>query len=278
MRYLILQFVPNFCVTMKHWKLFRRLFILTQLGLATYFVLSAFESWDIAPIITSVDQLEIGSVRFPAISVCRPISWKWQGIVAAMNNYDNEGIIKEEFASNYYIANQLGNRFITCGTGRCPHAAFQETEEFIQAVNRSSNSYDLIDEINLNSVAGLTNIVKMIHFYIFRMEFLSSNSEFKGLKINLRGDVMREVFDSLLFQNDSLPSPIWKIPQRLCKGNEYLIVGYDLGPMLCDEWKVLNDSLILGETVESFCSSYEFKVENEVRYVRNFIIHIDIDF
>ena len=103
-----------------------------------------------------------------------------------MAKYDKEGLIKKEFASNIYLANQLGNRFVTCGTGRCPHKAFQATDEFMLAVNSSSNSYELSEILKLDSIAGLTDIAKMIHFYVFRMEFLSSASEFRGLKINLR--------------------------------------------------------------------------------------------
>ena len=79
-------------------KVFRRLFILSQLALAMYYSNNSITSWNDSPIVTSVKMTSIQNIQFPAVTFCYDINeWKWPGIVHAMSKLDTAN-----FAENYY--------------------------------------------------------------------------------------------------------------------------------------------------------------------------------
>ena len=73
-----------------------------MLCLAIYVASQALQHWINAPIVVSVDTRSIEDVQFPAVSICRPLSWAWPGIVSVMNNFDPDGELAKESISEGY--------------------------------------------------------------------------------------------------------------------------------------------------------------------------------
>ena len=80
-------------------KIFRRIFIFSQLALAMYYSKNAITSWNDSPIVTSVKMTSIQNVQFPAVTICYDTNeWKWPGIVHAMSKLD-----KNDAAVDFYL-------------------------------------------------------------------------------------------------------------------------------------------------------------------------------
>ena len=89
-------------------KAIRRLFILSQLVLATYYSNNAINSWNDSPIVTSVKMTSIQNVQFPAVSVCYDINeWKWPGIVHAMSKQDTANFVETYYSQDNAFINRV---------------------------------------------------------------------------------------------------------------------------------------------------------------------------
>ena len=74
-------------------KLFYGIFVCIQLSLALYYSHQAIYSWKEAPIVASVETMEIAAIDFPAVSVCHPVSWTWPSIFRLFDQLDVDGSI-----------------------------------------------------------------------------------------------------------------------------------------------------------------------------------------
>ena len=61
----------------------RPIFVLFQLGLATYFIFDAYNDWNETPIVSSVSVKSVTNETFPAVTICYANDWKWPGILKA---------------------------------------------------------------------------------------------------------------------------------------------------------------------------------------------------
>ena len=78
---------------------FYRLFIVLQLALAIYYSNRAIKLWNESPIVVSVDTEQISNVKFPAVTVCHPITWTWASITTLLDHLDASGNIVNKFVS-----------------------------------------------------------------------------------------------------------------------------------------------------------------------------------
>ena len=61
--------------------------------MALYYSHQAIYSWKEAPIVASVETMEIAAIDFPAVSVCHPVSWTWPSIFRLFDQLDVDGSI-----------------------------------------------------------------------------------------------------------------------------------------------------------------------------------------
>ena len=261
-------------ITVSTLRFIRTLFLASYLGLAIYFTSSALESWNEAPIVTSVDQLEIGQVAFPAVTVCHPLSWKWQGLVSAIGKSDHSGQIKRDFiekADLYYqdIRDEFIGKFVHCGNKvkgsykYCPHFALMESNEFLDAKNTSANTLDLAQKI---LGKDFLPSIYLLHYFIFRTDFLASGSEMNSIKPNLRNKIMEEAFYFQML-GESFKTTGLKIQDVICRENQFIILSGDLGPKVCQEWKPINHSLYQENSLSLICEPFKEQSENEVSVI-----------
>ena len=86
---------------MKLGKWLYRTFVLVQLSLAIYFSNQAIMSWYRAPIVVSVDTVDIDEIDFPAVSICHPVSWTWPSLLSLLHTIDPNGtVIRQIFSES----------------------------------------------------------------------------------------------------------------------------------------------------------------------------------
>ena len=79
--------------------LFYRLFVFLMLSLAIFYSNQAINDWEQNPTTVSVNTKSTFEVQFPAVSVCRPLSWKWPGIATFLLENDKSGTIAKKIIS-----------------------------------------------------------------------------------------------------------------------------------------------------------------------------------
>ena len=66
-------------------KTFVAFFVLTQIGLAAYFIWDAATDWENSPSVTSVSVKRVQSYAFPAVTLCYPNTWKWPALIKILS-------------------------------------------------------------------------------------------------------------------------------------------------------------------------------------------------
>ena len=81
-----------------------RFFVISQLILAIYVSLNAIKGWDESPVVVSVDTESISQVKFPAVTICHPITWTWASIAELLNHLDeDQKIITKHVSQNVEV-------------------------------------------------------------------------------------------------------------------------------------------------------------------------------
>ena len=62
-------------------KTFTAIFVLTQIGLAAYFIWDAATDWENSPSVTSVSVKRVQKYAFPSVTLCYPNTWKWPALI-----------------------------------------------------------------------------------------------------------------------------------------------------------------------------------------------------
>ena len=146
----------NFCSTVTTWrKVFRRIFILSQLALAIYYSNNAITSWNDSPVVTSVKLTGIENIQFPAVTICYDINeWKWPGIVQAMSVFDKDDLYStnQNFRSKFY--NKL----------RASDIMFKKSQEYKKAATNAT-AKDFIQKILPKDLQPLGLLLHYISYF-----------------------------------------------------------------------------------------------------------------
>ena len=161
-------------------KIIRRIFILSQLFLALHYSYQSFISWNDHPIVTSVSLRSIKEVPFPAVSICHDVnSWKWPGIVNAMDLQDYE--VKSYYLNHYDWMHHLTNRL------KAVDIVFKKTNRYKVANNGTSLTLaKALLPKELYSVAELLHYVTFVvkrsyklYGFFSNVKMITLNSNFK---------------------------------------------------------------------------------------------------
>ena len=193
-------------------KIIRRIFILSQLFLALHYSYQSFISWNDHPIVTSVSLRSIKEVPFPAVSICHDVnSWKWPGIVNAMDVQDYE--VKNYYFNDFHWMHQLSN-------GLKPiDLVFKKTQRFKAANNGTS-----ITLAKALLPDALHEIAELLHFVTF----------VTGSSYRLHGFFNTLVDDYLTWQIQglNLDEKASELQSQVCQGKTKYINATEY----CIEW------------------------------------------
>ena len=78
--------MSNTCI-----KTFTTIFVLTQIGLATYFIWDAATDWENSPSVTSVSVKRVQKYAFPSVTLCFPNTWKWPALIKILTKKVEHG-------------------------------------------------------------------------------------------------------------------------------------------------------------------------------------------
>ena len=140
-------------------KIFRRIFIFSQLALAMYYSNNAITSWNDSPIVTSVKMTSIQNVQFPAVTICYDTNeWKWPGIVHAMSKLDKNAAAVDFYLDDGNFFGEFHSRI------RATYIQFRKSHAF-KTADEMQNTKGFIQQILPKELQPIGILLHFIHFF-----------------------------------------------------------------------------------------------------------------